>query len=151
MSGAGVARREKPRLVAVQADGCAPIVEAWKRRAESSDPWPEAKTIAFGITVPKALGDFLVLRAVYETDGYALAVSDDDILSAQSRLGRLEGAFICPEGAACFAAAARLASSGWIAPDEQVVIYNTGTGIKYPETVSATVPTLTKGSRIPIR
>ncbi len=142
---------KKPRLVAVQADGCAPIVEAWKRRAESSDPWPEAKTIAFGITVPKALGDFLVLRAVYETDGYALAVSDDDILSAQSRLGRLEGAFICPEGAACFAAAAQLASSGWIAPDEQVVIYNTGTGIKYPETVSATVPTLTKGSRIPIR
>jgi threonine synthase len=138
-----------PRLVAVQAEGCAPIVEAWKLKAEVSDAWQGAKTIAFGITVPKALGDFLVLRAVYETQGCALAVSDEEILSSQKRLGGLEGAFICPEGAACFAAASRLFSTGWIEADEHVVIYNTGTGIKYPETVDVAVTTLAKGDRIP--
>lgn len=138
-----------PRLVAVQAEGCAPIVKAWEARADTSEAWQHAKTIAFGITVPKALGDFLVLKAVYDTGGCAVAVSDDEILASQALLGRLEGSFICPEGAACFAAASGLRSTGWLASDEHVVIFNTGTGIKYPETVDVDVPTLAKGERLP--
>lgn len=139
-----------PRLVAVQADGCAPIVKAWEAGAVASEPWPDAKTVAFGITVPKALGDFMVLRAVSESDGCAVAVADSDILAAQAQLGRREGTFICPEGAACFAAAARLRADGWLAPSDHVVIYNTGTGIKYPEAVTVDVPTLAKGASVPV-
>jgi threonine synthase len=125
-----------PRLVAVQAEGCAPIVRAYDAGAAESEPWPDAKTVAFGITVPKALGDFLILQAIYETGGCAIAVSDDGILRAQRRVAELEGAFVCPEGAACFAAAGRLRESGWIRAGEEVVVLNTGTGLKYPETVS---------------
>jgi threonine synthase len=138
-----------PRLVAVQATGCAPIVRAWEEHAEVSQAWPDARTIAFGITVPKALGDFLVLRAVYDTAGCAVAVDDESILAAQKQLARAEGAFICPEGAACFAAAERLRRSGWLGPDDEAVIFNTGTGLKYPATVDVQVPVLDKGASIP--
>ncbi|MFD7157575.1 threonine synthase [Kribbella sp. NPDC059898] len=124
-----------PRLVAVQAQGCAPIVEAWQKGLRESTPWPDAHTVAFGITVPKALGDFLVLQAIEETGGCALAVDDVDILAEQHRLARLEGMFICPEGAANFAAIRELSDVGWIHPGEQVVALNTGAGLKYPETV----------------
>jgi threonine synthase len=138
-----------PRLVAVQATGCAPIVRAWEEHAESSQPWPDAHTIAFGITVPKALGDFLILRAISETAGCAVAVDDQTILDAQQRLARSEGAFICPEGAACFAAAERLRRSGWITAGDEVVVINTGTGIKYPSTVDVQVPVLSQGATVP--
>lgn len=138
-----------PRLVAVQASGCAPIVKAWEQSAEVSQAWENASTIAFGITVPKALGDFLILDALYSTDGYAIAVDDDEILAAQARLAKLEGSFICPEGAACFAAAERLRSSGWLKSTDEVVVFNTGTGIKYPDTVTVQVPTLEKGEALP--
>jgi threonine synthase len=124
-----------PRLVAVQASGCAPIVQAYEKGLPESEPWPDAQTVAFGITVPKALGDFLVLQAIAETDGCAIAVDDAEILAAQRRLAQLEGAFICPEGAANFAAVRRLRESGWIRADDQVVALNTGAGLKYPETV----------------
>lgn len=133
-----------PRLVAVQAEGCAPIVRAWERRAASSEEWEDARSVAFGIVVPNALGDFLVLRALYETEGCAVAVSDGEILAAQKRLGNLEGAFVCPEGAACFAAAARLRSTGWLGGADHVVIFNTGAGITCPQTVEVDVPTLAK-------
>jgi threonine synthase len=138
-----------PRLVAVQATGCAPIVRAWEQHAETSEPWPDAQTIAFGITVPKALGDFLVLRAVGETAGCAIAVTDDSILTAQQRLACAEGVFICPEGAACFAAAQNLRQSGWLNRDDEVVIFNTGAGLKYPATVDVQVPVLSKGATVP--
>jgi threonine synthase len=138
-----------PRLVAVQATGCAPIVRAWEEHAEISEPWPDARTIAFGITVPKALGDFLILSAVRATDGCAVAVTDESILNAQHQLARTEGAFICPEGAACFAAVQRLRRSGWLAPDDEVVIFNTGAGLKYPATVDVQVPVLSKGAVVP--
>jgi threonine synthase len=138
-----------PRLVAVQATGCAPIVAAWEAHAETSEPWANASTIAFGITVPKALGDFLVLRALYATEGCAVAVSDESILAAQESVARMEGAFICPEGAACFAAADRLRQSGWIGPADEVVIFNTGTGLKYPDTVDARATVLDKGATVP--
>jgi threonine synthase len=124
-----------PRLVAVQSTGCAPIVRAWEKGLPESEPWPNAQTVAFGITVPKALGDFLVLQAITETNGCAVAVDDEDILAEQALVARLEGNFICPEGAANFAAIRQLRESGWIHADDQVVALNTGAGLKYPETV----------------
>jgi len=138
-----------PRLVAVQATGCAPIVKAWEARAETSEAWKDASTIAFGITVPKALGDFLILRALYATGGCAVAVADSEILEAQARLASLEGSFICPEGAACFAAAAQLRQSGWLNPTDEVVVFNTGLGVLYPDTVTVQAPVLRQGDAIP--
>jgi threonine synthase len=140
-----------PRLVAVQASGCAPIVKAWEQKAKESEAWKDAATIAFGITVPKALGDFLILEALYATDGCAAAVADAEILAAQASLAKLEGSFICPEGAACFAAAARLRESGWLSATDEVVVFNTGVGILYPDTVKVEVPVLSKGAAIPDR
>lgn len=90
--------------------------------------------------MPKALGDFLVLEAVYDTNGCAVAIEDEELLKAQEQLAGAEGTFICPEGAACFAAAVKLKEQGWIKADEKVVLLNTGTGIKYPDTVSVKVP-----------
>ncbi len=139
-----------PRLVAVQADGCAPIVRAWASGSDSSDPWENASTVAFGITVPKALGDFLILAALYATKGCAVAVTDQQILASQRELARLEGALVCPEGAACVAGVERLRKSGWIRPGDEVVIINTGSGIKYPETVRVDAPVLDRRDDIPL-
>jgi threonine synthase len=138
-----------PRLVAVQAQGCAPIVRAFESGADVSVPFENARTVAFGITVPKALGDFLVLDAVRSTGGTAIAVSDDELLAEQQRMASSEGLFICPEGAACLAAAAQLRESGWLRGDERAIVLNTGTGLIYPETVSVDVPTLRIDSEIP--
>lgn len=140
---------ELPRLVAVQAAGCAPVVEAYERGADESEPFPDARTVAFGITVPKPLGDFLVLDAVRQTGGTAIAVTDEELLAAQQEVARQEGAFVCPEGAACFAAVERLRESGWLRGDENVIVLNTGSGLKYPETVPVDVPTLPAQGRIP--
>jgi threonine synthase len=131
-----------PRLVAVQATGCAPIVDAFQAGLDESTAAENAHTVAFGITVPKALGDFLVLDAVRSTEGTAIAVTDDELLAAQGALARDEGIWVCPEGAACFAAVGQLRESGWIGEDEDVVVLNTGTGLIYPDTVSVDVPTL---------
>jgi threonine synthase len=124
-----------PRLVAVQASGCAPIVAAFASGAAESERWPEPRTVAFGITVPKALGDFLVLDALYATGGTAVAVDDAALLADQRLVARLEGSFICPEGAACVTAVRRLRESGWLSEADQVVVLNTGTGLKYPHTM----------------
>jgi threonine synthase len=129
-------------LVAVQAEGCAPIVKAWKEGKKESVFWENSKTNAFGINVPKALGDFLVLEAIYETNGCAIDISEDDLSEAQKQVAELEGNFICPEGAATFAAARILREQNWIKEDETVVCLNTGEGIKYPETVETTNITL---------
>lgn len=131
-----------PRLVAVQASGCAPIVKAWQEGKTESEFWNNAKTCAFGITVPKALGDFLVLDAIYKTNGCAIAVEDEETLKAQAELAAQEGAFVCPEGAALYAAAKQLKEQGWLDANERVVLLNTGTGLKYPETVKVEVPVL---------
>lgn len=138
-----------PRLVAVQSTGCAPIVKAWQEKRTESTFWNDARTLAFGITVPKALGDFLVLEAIYETGGCAVAVADEDILQAQQMLATREGAFVCPEGAATLSAAIRLARDGWIGPNERVVLLNTGSGLKYPETVRAAPPVLEPEDSLP--
>lgn len=131
-----------PRLVAVQASGCAPIVQAWQEGRSESRYWENSVTAAFGINVPKALGDFLVLEAVRETNGCAIAVSDEELLSAQAEIARYEGLFVCPEGAATLAAAQKLRAQGWIGNAEKVVLLNTGSGLKYPETVQVDAPLL---------
>ena len=130
-----------PRLVAVQASGCAPIVAAFASGAAYSEPWPDPHTAAFGIRVPKALGDFLVLDAVYATGGIAVAVDDDSLLADQREVAHLEGSLICPEGAACVTAVRQLRESGWLSEHDEVVILNTGTGLKYPQTLGPAVRT----------
>lgn len=140
--------KKMPRLVAVQADGCAPIVKAWEEKKTESEFWPDSSTIAFGVNVPKALGDFLVLDAIYKTEGCAIAIDDPSLLDEQEKIARMEGAFICPEGAATFVAARRLRKNGWIKENETVVALNTGMGIKYPDTVQIDVPTLDKEESI---
>lgn len=138
-----------PRLVAVQAEGCAPIVDAWKKGEKESVFFENSTTCAFGINVPKALGDFLVLEGIYATEGCAIAVSEEALLEAQKQVASLEGNFICPEGAATFAAAKTLREQGWIQEDEHVVCLNTGLGLKYPETVEIEgVGTLQPGQQI---
>jgi threonine synthase len=137
-----------PRLVAVQAAGCAPIVRAFEAGAAESEPWPDPETVAFGLTVPKALGDFLVLRALYATGGTAVPVTDEALLAAQREVARLEGALICPEGAACFAAVRQLRASGWLSGSDEVVVLNTGTGLIYPQTMPAEVPVLSRSGVI---
>jgi threonine synthase len=124
---------QRPRMVAVQAGGCAPIVEAFRRGAESAPFWENAQTIASGLRVPKALGDFLILADLRATRGTAIAVNDDEILQAGRELASLEGIFAAPEGAAALAAARRLAADHWIRPLETVVLFNTGCGYKYSE------------------
>jgi threonine synthase len=104
----------------------------------------DSSTVAFGINVPKALGDFLVLRAVRETGGTAVAVEDADLLADLALAGRFEGMFLCPEGAATVTAARQLARTGWLSPDDEVVLLNTGAGVIYPDTVTVDVPTIAK-------
>jgi threonine synthase len=129
-----------PRLVAVQATGCAPIVRAFASGATESEPWPDPRTVAFGITVPKALGDFLVLDALYTTGGTAVAVADEALLTDQRTVAQLEGTLICPEGAACVTAVRELRGSGWLSGEEEVVLLNTGTGLKYPHIMPHDTP-----------
>ncbi|MBP1708514.1 MAG: threonine synthase [Deltaproteobacteria bacterium] len=103
-----------------------------------------------GINVPKALGDFLVLEAVYKTNGCAVTVGDDEILRAQASLASEEGAYVCPEGAATLSAAIRLLKEGWVKADESVVLLNTGTGLKYPEAVNITLRSLHPDDELPV-
>jgi threonine synthase len=124
---------ERPRMVVVQAEGCAPIVAAFESGGASAPFWENAATIASGLRVPKALGDFLILEGVRETKGTAVAATDDEMLSAGRELASLEGIFAAPEGAATVVAARKLAKSGWIKTDETVVLFNTGCGYKYSE------------------
>ncbi len=147
----GWLRGPLPRLVAVQAAGCAPIVDAFTAGLRESTAPADARTVAFGITVPKALGDFLVLDAVRDTGGTAIAVTDEELLAAQGALARDEGTWICPEGAACMAAVGQLRESGWLDGTEDVVVLNTGTGLIYPDTVPVDVPTLPRDGTIPPR
>ena len=124
---------ERPRMVSVQASGCAPIVDAFEKGEESAPMWQNAATIASGLRVPKALGDFLILRAMRESKGNAVAAGDDDILKTSKDLAAKEGIFAAPEGGATVVAARKLAEKKWIKPDETVVLFNTGCGYKYNE------------------
>ncbi|MEC8330850.1 MAG: threonine synthase [Pseudomonadota bacterium] len=123
---------KRPRMVAVQAEGCAPIVKAYDDGAKHADPWPDAHTMAAGIRVPAAIGDFLILEAVRESGGFAVAVSDVAIRDAHQHCARTEGVLLCPEGAATLAALRQELGSGRIKADEKVVLFNCATGLKYP-------------------
>lgn len=121
----------RPRMVAVQSEGCAPVVKAFDARADSCDFWIDAQTIASGLRVPKSFADRLIMKDLYESNGTAVSVSDEAILSAQRRLAALEGIFAAPEGAATLAALENLVRDKWISTDERIVLFNTGSGLKY--------------------
>ncbi len=123
---------KRPRMVAVQASGCAPIVKAYEDGVEHADLWQGAHTVAAGIRVPVAIGDFLILRAVRESNGFAVAVDDDLIEAAREDVAKTEGLLLCPEGAATYAAYKQELASGRISKDERVVLFNCGNGLKYP-------------------
>jgi threonine synthase len=131
---------QRPKMICVQAAGCAPIVQAFLDGRIESEPWRNAHTIAAGLRVPHAFADYLILRTIRDSAGTALAVTDAEILDAMRELARLEGLFACPEGAATLAAFKRLATSGFLHPNERVVLFNTGSGLKYSNLVQGEFP-----------
>jgi threonine synthase len=133
MEALGWIGKNRPRMFAVQAAGCAPIVRAFQAGEKTASEFRNAQTIASGLRVPKAIGDFLILKILRESKGGAIAVDDKEMISVACELGANEGLFICPESAACFAALKVLRSTGKIASGERVVVFNTGSGIKYLE------------------
>jgi threonine synthase len=131
---------ERPKMIVVQADGCAPVVRAFEQGKDRCEFWENANTVSAGLRVPKPLGDALILRAVRDSGGTCVAVSDRASLEAGARLARLDGIFAAPEGAACFAALDRLVQSGFLTADDEVLVYNTGAGLKYLEAYSTLFP-----------
>jgi threonine synthase len=131
MEALGWIGEKRPRMFAVQATGCAPIVRAFDAGEKSAEEFPNAHTIASGLRVPKAIGDFLILKILRESNGGAIAVDDEEMIRVAREVGTSEGLFVCPEAAACFAALKSLRHSGKIASGQRVVIFNTGSGIKY--------------------
>lgn len=130
----------RPKMISVQAEGCQPIVKAFNDGAERSVFFENAQTVSSGLRVPKPLGDFLILRAIRESGGTAIAISDEEALAAGVELAKLEGMFVAPEGAACVAAVRHLLASGFLKSSERIVIYNTGSGLKYLEAYSPLFP-----------
>jgi threonine synthase len=135
-----VASGRRPRMVAVQAEGCAPIVEAFTAGEETATAWEDPRTYASGLRVPSPLGGALILQALRESNGTAVAVTDAEMATGQLDLARGEGIFACPEGGATLAAARALAASGFIGATDRVVLFNTGTGLKYPRIPGVRVP-----------
>jgi len=131
---------KRPKMIAVQAAGCAPIARAFRDGEPASEFFQNAHTVASGLRVPKALGDFLVLDAVRKSGGRAVSVSDADMIDAALLLAREEGIFAAPEGGACVAAASQLLKEGFLRPDERIVIFNTGSGLKYLEAYATRFP-----------
>ena len=127
---------QRPRMVSVQASGCAPIVQAFAEGKRFADEFPNAVTIASGLRVPRAIGDFMILDAIRSSGGTAIAVTDDELLAAVAEIGALEGVFCAPEGAACLPALRKLLADKAVTPDERVVLFNTGAGVKYLESFS---------------
>jgi len=122
---------ERPRMFSVQASGCAPIVRAWERSEETAEPWVDARTYAAGLRVPRAVGDFLILDAVRASNGAAVAIDDDTMRDAVRLVGERTGIFTAPEGGAVAAAVPLLLGQGRLAADEEVVLFLTGSGLKY--------------------
>ena len=131
---------KRPQMIAVQAAGCQPVVRAFEQGEARSTFWENATTAASGLRVPKPLGDFLILEAVRKSGGTALAVSDDELISAGVQLASDDGLFIAPEGAACVSALQKLLATGFLHKDQRIVIYNTGAGLKYLEAYSTHFP-----------
>ena len=129
----GWIRGKRPRMVTVQAEGCAPIVRAFEEGNRFADEFPNAATTASGLRVPKAIGDFLILDALRESGGTAVSVTDAELISATREIGAAEGVFCAPEGAACLPALRKLIESGEVKSSDRVVLFNTGSGVKYME------------------
>jgi threonine synthase len=130
----------RPKMIAVQAEGCQPVVRAFEEDEPRSRFWEDARTLASGLRVPKPIGDFLILEAVRKSGGTAIAVSDAEMLDAGVLLASEEGIYAAPEGAACVAALPRLLESGLLTPTDRIVLYNTGTGLKYAEAYATRFP-----------
>lgn len=124
---------KRPRMVTVQAAGCAPIVRAFEEGKRTASEFPNAATVASGLRVPRAIGDFLILDALRASGGTAIAVTDEELIAATREIGASEGLFVAPEGAACLPALRKLLAAGAIKTDERVVLFNTGGGVKYIE------------------
>jgi threonine synthase len=143
----GWAGARRPKMIAVQVEGCQPVVRAFQEGAERCRFWDNPHTVAAGLRVPKPLGDFLILDAVRKSGGTALAVTDQEALDAGLELASRQGIFAAPEGAACVAALRKLQASGFLGMDERVVIYNTGAGLKYLEAYSTRFPRTAAGEQ----
>jgi threonine synthase len=139
---------ERPRMVSVQAEGCAPIPKAYEEGNEESEFFQNAQTLAAGLRVPHALGDFLVLQAARESGGKALAVTDKEIMDSVGLLARSEGLFACPEGAATLSALGRMIEDGSVDRDDRVVLFNTGSGLKYTDLFQVAAPVFNVGDKI---
>ena len=131
-----LASRKRPRMVVVQASGCAPIPKAWEEHKSTSEAWAHASTLAAGLRVPKAYGDYIILEILKKSDGTAIAVSDDEIMHAVMEWARYDGVFAAPEGAAALVAYRKLLERGFFARGQKVVIFNTGSGLKYIDVVA---------------
>jgi threonine synthase len=127
----------RPRMVSVQARGCAPIVKALEENKPTAEPWQNARTVASGLRVPQAVADFLILESIRASRGTALSVGDDEMLAEIPLVGKSEGIFFCPEGAACVAALRHLVASGWIQSGDEVLIFNTASGLKYLDVIKS--------------
>jgi threonine synthase len=136
MEAMGFVGPARPRMFAVQPEGCAPIVRAFAEGLEEAPPWENAKTLAHGLRVPRAIGDFLMLRALRKSRGAGVTVTEEEIVRGVKEAGAAEGIFMAPEGGACVSALRKLKASGHVTPDDTVVVFNTGTGSKYVETMA---------------
>ena len=131
----------RPRMVIVQAAGCAPMVRAHRNGRDEAEPWQHAQTIAAGLRVPEAIGDYLILQAVRASGGASYSVTDEEILADMRELAQAEGVFPCPEGAATYGALKAMVKEAQVAPDDRVVLFNTGAGLKYVDLINPTLPT----------
>ncbi len=141
MEGLGWIGSERPKMICVQSAGCAPIVKAWDEGTPSSEMWPNAATIASGLRVPKPYGDYLILDILKKSQGCAVSATDTEILDATRHWAKTEGVFAAPEGAACLVAYRKLLSNGFFKSDDTVVLFNTGTGLKYLDALDPTLAT----------
>ena len=133
----------RPRMVAVQAEGCAPIVKAFEEGADHAPLFPNAHTVAAGLRVPIAVGDFLMLQALRKSQGTAVRISDRELMQGVSEISRCQGIYACPEGGAVWMACQKLRAQGWLKPEERIVLFNTGTGLKYNHLMNVSgLPTL---------
>jgi len=147
MEALGWIGKKRPKMIAVQVEGCQPVVRAFERGEQRSQFWDNAHTVAAGLRVPKPLGDFLILEAVRSSGGTAIAVSDTELIDAGIQLASDEGMFVAPEGAACVSALEKLLASGFLKRNERIVIYNTGAGLKYLEAYSTRFPRTASGEQ----
>jgi threonine synthase len=131
-----IAKGKRPKMITVQAENCAPIVKAFSERKNASEPWPEAETIAAGLRVPKAYGDYILLEIIRQSSGTAVAASDSEMIEAVRNWASDEGLFAAPEGAACLVAYNKLRASGFLRESDKVVLFNTGSGLKYIDVIA---------------